>query len=377
MFLEQIAIKNFRNLENQVLCFNRKINIIQGLNAQGKTNLLEAIYFLAVSRSFRTVMDSEIINFTSPNSYFHLKGILTRKAGKKNVEIGYQLPQRLQIKVNGSPIKRADYIHRNPVVVFVPDDLLLIKEGPSFRRRFLNLESSRLEPLYYQSLKDYNRVLQQRNRILKEKKSISYSTNYSTMQPWNEVLIRLGSQLIRKRTAILKNIEKQARIFFQGLTASEEKLSLQYSSSVPYGETDRIEYYFEKKLNETARQELIRGSTLVGPHLDDFTVCIDDHDAKKFASQGQQRTAVLAIKMGEINLFGHSADENTVVLLDDVFSEFDRKRRKQLLEFLFKREGQSFITTASYNRNTDIDGAVQIFLVDKGKIIDEQAGANC
>lgn len=373
--MENIDINNFRNLTRQVLRFNKNMNVIHGLNAQGKTNLLEAIYYLAVSRSFRTYMESEIPNYRKDDGYFSLKGVLVGKNRQKTIEISYFQNKTLKINVNGVPIRRAEYIHHNPIVVFGPDDLLLIKEGPSTRRRFLNMEGARLEPLYYQTLKDYNRVLQQRNSILKEKKG---SSLYHTIQPWNESLIRLGTELILKRICILKAIEKQAGSFFQELTSSEEVLSLHYCSSVSIdGQAGQIKCAFEERLKETARQELIRGSTLVGPHLDDFNVSINEYDAKKYASQGQQRTAVLAIKMGEVNLFRYSAGESPMILLDDIFSEFDSKRREKLLHFLITRDGQSFITAATTGNLLDVMGHYKIFSVYKGNIKDEQTGADC
>lgn len=345
MYLESLLLNNFRNYGRQELVFHPRINIFCGKNAQGKTNLLEAIYYLAVSRSFRTNQESEMLRFGS--DYFYLKGSFLIKEECCQAEIGYRQPHLLQIKLNGKPVKRIDYIYRHPVVTFTPDDLFLIKEGPSVRRRFIDMEGSRLKPLYYRRLRDYYRVLRQRNRILKEK-SGSRSFDYSIMEPWDKALVETGSWILKERVLLLQALELRAQSYFTILTGRSENLSLRYLSTIHFDEDllELVESTFQEQLSAARSSELRKGSTQVGPHLDDFAVLINGCDARKFGSQGQQRSAVLALKMGEVDLFNSAGCERTILLLDDVFSEFDGERRRQLIDFLINREDQTFITTA-------------------------------
>jgi DNA replication and repair protein RecF len=371
--LDRLWINNFRNYDSQDFSFHPRFNFIEGLNGQGKTNLLEAIYYLAVSRSFRASQDNVLLN--REKQYFFLKGHLIKEHSSNFIEMGCQPPQKLKIKVNGTEIKRAIYIHQHPVVVFSPDDLLLIKEGPSGRRRFLDLEGSRLKPLYFRKLREYHRVLQHRNRLLRESRNRVLAAGL--IEPWDQSLVTLGSELIRQRLSLLHELEKVAQPFYRQLASSAETLSLAYISTVAAmvdpADIDRV---FSFRLKEQRGIERIRGYTMLGPHLDDFAVLIDGHDARQYGSQGQQRSAVLALKMGEVSLFQRSTQEIPVILLDDVFSEFDLERRNQLLNFLLEREGQSFLTAAApvdkFSR--EITGQSKIFLIHKGKITGERAG---
>jgi DNA replication and repair protein RecF len=365
--LESISLTNFRNYDGQEILFHPRFNFFEGLNGQGKTNLLEAIYYLAVAHSFRTGQDHEIVNWNE--EYFFLKGVFTQEKGRSLVEIGYQQPPGLKIKVDGKAIRRSEYIHRHPVIIFSPDDLRLVKEGPSVRRRFMNLEGSRLKPRYYRQLKEYHRVLQQRNRLLKDMKNAA--VNQALFEPWDHALVALGGDLIRQRLSLLQTLEKQACFFYRQLSASAGTLSLRYLATVEVGNDPAlIERSFSDRLKKTRSVESKRGCTMIGPHLDDFALLVDGYDAKKFGSQGQQRAAALALKMGEVNLFRVSTKETPVVLLDDVFSEFDLERRKQLLQFILDGEGQSFITSSTPIEQLvrGLNGGKKIFFVHKGKI---------
>lgn len=368
MYLAALKLINFRNYSRQELSLHPKINIFTGLNAQGKTNLLEAVYYLAVSRSFRTNQESELVRFGS--DFFYVKGDFQNNKERYQVEIGYRQPRRLQIKLNNKVLKRAEYIYRHPVVIFSPDDLLLVKEGPSIRRRFLDMEGSRLKPLYYRRLRDYYRALQQRNRILKEKRG-SRSFDYSLLEPWDQALVKMGSKIVEERIKLLKALESRARSHFATLTAESESLSLRYLATINFhGNYELLESAFQEQLTAGHAAEVRKGSTLVGPHLDDFAVMINGCDARKYGSQGQQRSVVLALKMGEVDLFNSAGGEQTILLLDDVFSEFDEERCNHLLQFLSRREGQSIITTAvpSWEPGRNCPGQSKIYSVCRGKI---------
>lgn len=376
MYLATLELVNFRNYPLEKLSFHRGINIFTGLNAQGKTNLLEAIYYLAVSRSFRTNQESDLLRFGS--EYFSLKGTFQRKEESARVSMDYRLPRHLQIGWNGKLLKRTEYIYRQPVVVFSPDDLLLIKEGPSVRRRFLDTEGSRLKPLYYRRLRDYHRALQQRNRVLKESRGGSGASRM-LLEPWDLALVKWGSIIIRERIRMLAALEKRARTHFATLTGAKETLSLCYLPTFePGDEPDLIERSFMEQLGEAYPAEIRRGATLVGPHLDDFTVIINGHDARKYGSQGQQRSAVLALKIGEVDLFKKAGGEEPILLLDDVLSEFDEKRSKHLLHFLRHREGQSFITTALDRQAADRrwPDEARVYNIYRGKVKIDRAGTD-
>ncbi len=344
MYLTTLNLFTFRNYRRQELTFHPRINIFSGLNAQGKTNLLEAVYFLTVSRSFRTNQESDLPSFGSDS--FSLKGALQKKGERSGIELYYRVSRALRIVLNGKTVPRSEYIYRHPVVIFTPDDLLLIKEGPGRRRRFLDTEGSRLKPLYLRRLRDYSRVLRQRNRVLKERRS-GRIVDYSPMEPWDEALVKLGGIIVRERIKLLEALQTQARPHYGALSGGGESLSLHYRPTIKYGDDPAfIEQSFQEQLREGYRTELRTGSTMTGPHLDDFAVTINGVDARKFASQGQQRSVVLSLKIGEVELFKKTGEE-TILLLDDIFSEFDEKRSAHLLQFLSEREGQSFITTAS------------------------------
>ncbi len=344
MHIVSLKLINFRNYSRQELVLNPGINVFCGNNAQGKTNLLEALYYLAVARSFRTSQESEIVRLG--NDFFYLKGIFMTRDGSRLAEIGYQQPHRLQIKENGKTFKRGDYIYRHPVVIFYPDDLFLVKEGPSVRRRFLDMECSRIKPLYYCMLRDYYRALRQRNRFLKENRGCR-SVDPLAMEPWEKALIEMGSWIIKERIQFISSLEPQAQSHFGSLTAENEAISLRYRSTISFGENiEGVELYYKEQLEEGRLSEIRKGSTQCGPHLDDFTVMVNGLDVRKFGSQGQQRSAVLALKMGEVDLFKSAMGENAVLLLDDVFSELDEERRRRLFQFLSRRADQSFITTA-------------------------------
>lgn len=344
MYLSSLLLINFRNYCRQEISFHPGINVLSGGNAQGKTSFLEAIYYLSASRSFRAARESEMVRLGS--DFFYLQGNFLIREGRCLAEIGYRRPHHLQIKLNGKLFKRSDYIHKHPVVVFSPDDLFLIKEGPSVRRRFLDMESSRLKPLYYSRLRDYYRALRQRNQLLKEHRGGPFS-DFSILDPWEQTLVKVGSWIVKERIQLLEDLENLAKNHFSRLTGGLERLSLGYISTINFGgEREQIERSFKEQLLKARSAEFRKGSTLVGPHLDDFAFLINGLDARKFASQGQQRSAVLALKMGEADLFNSSGDERAILLLDDVFSEFDESRRRHILQFISERDDQSFITTA-------------------------------
>ncbi len=369
-YLDKLHIKGFRNYHNQQLVFHPRLNLVIGENAQGKTNLLESIYYLSVTRSFRTNRDQELANFE--DRFFYIKGQFRKNDFTDLVQISYRLNEQLKISVNYENVNRFDHLQRFPVVVFSPDDLQVIREGPSIRRRFLNLEGSRLNPLYFKDLKDYQRALLQRNYLLKDKRLDRNPGKY--LEPWDKAISSLGSSIILARLELVKALEQEAKLFFRKITGTMEELTLSYLSTVKLGDSPAaVEDNFLKALALKRESELKRGSTMIGPHLDDLKVLINGHDSRHYSSQGQKRTAALALKMAEINLFCLQNEASPIILLDDVFSEFDNNRKQHLLNFLQDIGGQCFISSAAGRAElfNILEGESKMFTINGGVVVNE------
>ncbi len=373
-YIDSLMVKGFRNYNQQQLYFNPRLNILVGENGQGKTNLIEAIYYLTVTRSFRTNRDQELANWH--DNSFSIKGKFVKNDFKDELQVIYRSGKPLNVKLNHESLKRFEHLQRYPVVVFSPDDLMLIREGPSVRRRFLNLEASRLSPVYFSELRDYQRVLQQRNNLLKD----SFNNRHTLkrrIEPWSDSLVSLGTNIVQARVKIIKALENEAKIFFEQMTNANETLTLDYACAFDYcGGQEETKNNFFELLSSMYETELRRGSTQVGPHLDDIKILINGYDTRKYSSQGQKRTAALALKMAEVSLFKKMHEDWPIILLDDVFSEFDHKRKQYFLDYLKNNTGQCFITTAS-----DLNGIInnlnreyKIFTVCRGSITNENSG---
>lgn len=342
-YLDHLLLRGFRNYRDQQLFFHPNLNLVVGENAQGKTNLLESIYYLSVTRSFRTIREQEMANLEDRT--FFLRGQFVVDGLKHKVQVSYRVNDQLKVLVDGNPAYRFDHLQRFPVVVFSPDDLQIIKDGPSVRRRFLNLEGSRLSPLYFNDLKNYHRALLQRNALLKDLGSNLSATK--NLEQWDQSIVSFGMNIIKTRLDLVRALEKEADLLFESMTGSIEKLSLTYKGTVIYDDDAGVmKDNYIRSLREKRSIDIKKGSTSIGPHLDDFRIFINGFDTRHYSSQGQKRTAALALKMAEVSLFNKRNKECPIILLDDVFSEFDRTRKEQLLKFLKEKKGQCFISTA-------------------------------
>ncbi len=374
-YIENLRLKGLRNYRNQELQFNPRLNVICGENAQGKTNLLEAIYYLSVTRSFRTKNDQELAN--REDGFFYLKGKFIKNGFNHEVQVSYIPKSPLKVKINSDPVNRYAHLQKFPVVVFSPDDLLLISEGPSIRRRFLNLEASRLSSIYFDELRSYQRVLQQRNHLLKSLYNRNRRQADELLEPWDKSLVMLGSRIIHSRLELIMDLAEEAKIFFQHMTSFTENISLFYESSIDYRESpEETGDAFYMALQEKRDLEIKRGSTVLGPHLDDLRIFIDGFDTRKYSSQGQKRTAALALKMAEVSLFKKEHEDYPIILLDDVFYEFDQGRKMHLLEFLKKSSGQCFISTAGDTGELieSLNRDYKIISIWQGRVCDEKSG---
>lgn len=341
-YLESLHLSNFRNYSKIKINFHPRLNIINGENGQGKTNLIEAVYFLSVTRSFRTNRDQELAGF--PEQHFYIKGQFVKNDFINILQISYN-DKQLKVIVDNDRKNRFDHLQQFPVVAFSPDDLLIIREGPATRRRYINLEASRLSQRYFLELRAYHRVLLQRGRLLKENRNRREIEKL--LEPWDDALITHGSVLIRLRRDLIRQLAMEAAPFFSRMTAEQEELSLDYICSVP-GEENSVdlELQFREALLKKRELELRRQTNSVGPHLDDICIMINGRDSRKYSSQGQKRTAALALKMAEVRILKQKNGNWPILLLDDVFSEFDCQRKEQLLVFLTGIESQCFLTAA-------------------------------
>lgn len=321
MRIESIELLNYRNYENLRMDFSAGTNILYGDNAQGKTNILESIYMGCTTRSHRGSKDRDIIRFGQEES--HIKLQVIRDGVPCRIDMHLKKNKAKGVAVNGIPIKKASELFGIVnVIFFSPEDLNLIKSGPAERRRFLDLELCQLNRLYVHSLLQYNKVVAQRNRLLKE---LEFSPSLGeTLSVWDQQLVRYGKELIRYRFEFLEELNPVIRKIHFHLSGKKEELSVLYEPNVTAEE-------FEETLNRSRPQELRQKMTLTGPHRDDLNFMVNGTDIRKYGSQGQQRTAALSLKLAEIELVKKIIRDEPVLLLDDVLSELDGKRQEHLL----------------------------------------------
>ena len=341
MWLKHLSIQHFRNYQELEVEFHPGLNIFLGQNAQGKTNILESIYFLALTRSHRTRNDRDLIYFESTD--FKVSGQLQRETGPLPLEISLTPKGRIT-KVNHlKQAKLSNYIGHMNVVLFAPEDLQLIKGSPAGRRKFIDIELGQMKPLYLSDLSQYNHVLKQRNSYLKNSEKIDAT-----------FLEVLDSQLAKAK-------EKHTR-----LSDNKENLSIQYQSTVFSEEGNDIEEQFLSMLEKNRQKDIFRKTTSIGPHRDDLAFFINNMNAT-FGSQGQHRSVVLSLKLAEIELMEEITREKPILLLDDVMSELDNYRQLQLLETI-SNNIQTFITTTTLDHLKELPEELKIFTVQAGHI---------
>lgn len=321
MHIKSLSLKNFRNYDEAQIEFNDHINIIYGKNAQGKTNILEALYLCATSKSHRTTNSKEMIQFDQDES--HVAVHLMRDQVEEKIDVHLKKNNKKGIAVNKIPIKKlSELFGIMKIIIFSPEDLGLIKNGPKERRRFMDIELCQINPLYYYYLKNYHQVLKQRNNLLKEVKKNPSSQDQ--LEVWDLQLIQYGHQVMKHRDLFIQELNP----FF---TSNHFNISGQKERSTIFYEKNTEADDFEKRLNKNRSYDIMTGSTSVGPHKDDMRFEINGIDIRKYGSQGQQRTAALSLKLSEIELIKQNGDENPILLLDDVLSELDDLRQSYLI----------------------------------------------
>lgn len=371
LHLKNIVIKNFRNYSNLNLEFNKPINLFFGENAAGKTNLLEAIYYLATGSSHRTNNLKELISWE--RNFFYIKGEIDKDYTDIVLEVGYNFKNQKKFKLNGLEKKERNIEKFGlNVVLFCPEDLMLIKGPPENRRKFINLEISQTDKKYAYHLSQYNKVLKQRNKFLKE---ISPSYNYDYIKEqlsiWDKQLAEHGIEIIKKRRDIIHKLGILSKLNSRKISEGKEFLELKYDCSLNLTENTNKEYLKKLSCKKQLEKDIYRRFTGIGPHRDDILFYINDKEAKQFGSQGQIRTIVLSLKIAELELIKSEIGEYPILLLDDVLSELDINRRRHLLNFS-KGKVQTFITgTKKDDFVSEILNKAQVFKVIEGEVVSE------
>ena len=352
MKVKRLKISNFRNYASQLVEFKSGINFLIGKNAQGKTNLLEAIYISSLGHSPRTNKERDTIKWDTTTAKIALE--IERRSGTVKLETHISKNHKKIVTINDIPILRiGELLGQLNVIYFSPDELSLIKDAANQRRRFLDINISQIKKPYFYTLGRYNKILSQRNRLLKQ--ISANKASHDTLAVWDSQLAKEGAQIILTRQKFIQNLTPYICLAHASLTSLKEQIALTYETSIvtkettsrevnnsPHLETE-IENLFLQRLTTTRERDIGLGHTSTGPHRDDIKLSVNDVDVRLFGSQGQQRTATLSLKLGLFKLYENLLKEAPVLLLDDVFSELDEARKQNLLDFC-KGQSQTIIT---------------------------------
>lgn len=350
MWIKNIKIKNFRNYNYQEINFNKNINIIYGKNAQGKTNIIEAIFLSSFGKSFRTNKEKELINFNEQECMINTLFQKTDREGKVEINI----KNKKNILINDIKIKKLSQLLGNiNVVIFTPDDINILKGDPQNRRKFLNVMISQLKPKYMYIYNLYLKTLEERNTYLKNNNKQNY------LEIYDEKLAEYGFEIYKYRKEFLEKIKDKIKIIHKNITNNNEEIEIEYNSDC----TDKNKYL--ELLKERKKLDLIKGFTTKGIHRDDFNIKINGLSVKSYGSQGQNRTAVLSLKLSELQVIYDEIGENPILLLDDFMSELDKNRREKFLENI--KDTQVIITCTDKIELKEVE--YKLFNVQNGEII--------
>lgn len=369
MRIRRIELRNYRNYKEEQIDLSSGVNVFLGQNAQGKTNILEAVYYAALGRSHRTSVDAELVRWEAGEAKFSLDFL--RFDAENQLEFLFFRDKRRQILRNGAAVRMKDLIGTMNVVLFSPEDLFLIKGAPAGRRRFLDMEISQADPAYFYDLAVYTRLLAQRNSLLK--KIRDGEAEESELSLWDVQIIPRAVSVVKKRIEVVKKLDVLASKMQKSLSGGKETLSLRYElHGAREGDhmTNDLLSWYNEKLAESVRLDILRGVTRFGPHRDDLTFFVNEADLRSYGSQGQQRTGVLSLKLAELAFFREETGEYPILLLDDVMSELDRERREQLLSFIRGEKLQALVT-ATDEAYIPSGGFGQIFHVEHGTVTAE------
>ena len=400
MFIKKLKLKNYRNYKEIEIELSDKINIFYGNNAEGKTNLLESIFLCSTSKSHKNSKENEIINFNEKDA--HIKLFFCKKNEEKIEVIDIQLNKdsKKGIAVNGLKIdKLKDFLGFFTTVIFSPEDLNIIKEGPQVRRKFIDIELCQIDKIYLSYLNKYNKILNERNILLKDiKETFGQNKNdlINLLETYDDELIKNGIEVIKRRKKNVEEINEEIKNLYFNISSEKEKLNIEYENDilreplkrsilknlffknatnlgVPAGTITRksqntdffevplskseqevinesqIKEEYKKNLLNTREQDIKQGFTTIGPHRDDIGLKINDNDLRKYGSQGQKKTVAICLKLAELKLIKEKINDTPVLLLDDVFSELDEDRQKLLIENI--KDIQTIITCTGMKKN--------------------------
>jgi len=347
MQITSLVLRSYRNYEEMHLDFDSGVQIFLGANAQGKTNIIEALYYAAFGRSHRTSSDAELIRMGEVSAHIALSFLRHDVPG--DLRFTFARGARRRIERGGESLRQRDLVGILPMVLFSPEDLFLVKGAPALRRRYLDAELSQASPAYYGELLRYTHILRQRNAVLKDIRDRLASPD--DLLPWDVQLARSAAYIVTRRIAATEQLGAlSARV--QAVLAAGEELTISYEiahaaeglTDAKEGMTERLELWYNKMFIEGRARDIVRAATGIGPHLDDLVLSVGGMSLRSYGSQGQQRTGALALKLAELFYLRENVGEAPILLLDDVMSELDAERRSALLSFIRSEKIQTFIT---------------------------------
>lgn len=344
MYIKNIELKNYRNYEDFSIEFSKNLNLIVGQNAQGKTNLIEAISLSSIGKSFRTSKDSELIKFGEETAI--VKVLAGKNIIDTKVEISINNSHKKSIKKDGNIVRKtSELIDNIIIVIFSPEDLKIVKDEPEKRRKFIDRELAQIKPAYYDCLANYKKILAQRNAYLKED-----FVDDNILIIWDEQLISYGSRLMKMRKDFINKINDFSSKIHKNITNNKEILKIEYEPNISYeNEIENQKDVFRDIINKSLEADKRLRTTTKGPHKDDMLFFINGINVRNFGSQGQQRTCALSLKLAELDFIKEESGEDGILLLDDVMSELDEERRDYLIKTL--KNNQIFVTTTDLEEN--------------------------
>ena len=358
MNITKLKLENFRNYDSQEIEFNKGINVIYGDNAQGKTNILEAIFLCSMGKSFRTSKDKELIKINKDFAKLNIEYEKSDREGK----IEYIISEKKSIAINGVKIKKLSELLGNiNSIIFSPDDMEILKDGPQKRRKFLNMLISQLRPRYLFNLNAYNKTLEQRNNYLRQIKEENKPEEM--LEIWDEKLAEYAVTIWKYRNEFIEKLKQKIKVIHMQITNEKEELKIEYLS-----ECENKESYLEL-LKQRRKLDIIKGFTTKGIHRDDFQTLINEKEVGIYGSQGQHRTSILTLKLAELYVIYDEIGEYPILLLDDFMSELDENRRKSFLQYI--KDTQVIITCTDKMELEELDLGkdYQIYQVQEGKIL--------
>jgi len=364
-----LRLSHFRNYETMEVAFHPRLNLFLGSNAQGKTNVLEALFCLSTTKSFRAAADEEMIQFDQEAGA--IEGLLQREEGQERIRLELRKSKNKTLFVNGKKQKKlSSLLGRLPAVVFSPDDLFLVKGGPALRRRYLDMTILQMDQGYLAHYQQYERTLKQRNSLLRQR----VQGIEAQLPIWDAPLALHGAALTTKRNEMAKRLSAFAGQALKDLTGGAERFEVRYEPSLPLEAAgDALQEMMLQALAKARREEMARGVTVVGPHRDDLGLWVNDQPLRKYGSQGQQRTGALALKLAQLSLLSEECHTAPLVLFDDVMAELDEKRQAFFLNRL-QHGGQAFLTGTSAHDFAAAAQKARVFRVEGGQVTVTQEG---